>query len=353
MTRAGNWLGRVVAALVFSSVLATGANADEFTLRIGAGHPASLTYVYTADTFFVPEVERRVKERTGHSVRFIKAWAGTIAKPDSIIEAVQKGSLDIGLNSVGFELARIRLLNFGFYFPFSPSDEVLSQQLSMRMLAEVPALQESVKPYNVRILYLAPSERYGMNTKFKIERLEDIAGKRIACAGTNAPWVQAVGGVPVQLPISENYQGLQTGMIDGNVYAANAMTTFHLVEVAKYFTNTGFGSVVAGFGAYMNLDTRKRLPKEVVDIIDEVAVETSRKTAEISKLRSDEAETQAVAAGAIVSVLSEAERRRWTELLKDMPAKGAREADEQGLPGTQVYQAFIADGGGIRLQVPL
>ena len=41
----------------------------------------------------MPEVEKHVKERTGHSVRFIKAWAGTIAKPDAIIDAVGKGSL--------------------------------------------------------------------------------------------------------------------------------------------------------------------------------------------------------------------------------------------------------------------
>jgi hypothetical protein len=66
-----------------------------------------------------------------------------------------------------------------------------------------------------------------------------------------------------------------------------------------------------------------------------------RKTAEISKQRSDDGLAQARAAGATVSVLSEAERSRWVELLKDMPAKGAREADEQGLPGTQVYQAFM------------
>jgi TRAP-type C4-dicarboxylate transport system substrate-binding protein len=276
MMKTGNLLECVLAGFVSVFLLVMSANAEEFTLRIGAGHPTpGLVYVYAADTYFVPEVERRVKERTGHSVRFVKAWAGTIAKPDSIIDAVQKGSLDIGLNAVGFDLGRLRLLNFGYYFPFSP-DEMLSQQLSMKMLNEVSALQESVKPYNIRILFLAPTDEYGMITKFKIDRMADIAGKRIACAGANAPWVQAAGGVPVQLPISENYQGLQTGMIDGNVYAASGMTSFRLVEIAKYYTNTGFGAIVGGIGAYMNLDTRKKLPKDIVDIIDEVAVETSQ-----------------------------------------------------------------------------
>ena len=320
----------------------TPVQAEEFTLRIGAGHPTpGLTYVYVADTHFVPEVTKRVQERTPHTVRFIKAWAGTVAKADNTVEAVQKGALDIGLNVVAFEQGRIPLLNFGYYFPFSPTNELISQRISMRMLKEVPALQESMKPYNAHILFISNSDRYGMITKFKLDRIEDIKGKRIACAGSNAPWVEVAGGVPVQLPITENYQGLQSGMIDGNIYIASGMVSFRFAEVAKYFTNTGFGSIAGAIGAFMNLDTRKRLPKEIVAIIDEVAEETSKKNGEIAKQRNDEAEEKARAAGTTVTTFSDAEKVRWATLLKDIPSRAAQEATAKGFPGTEVYKAFL------------
>lgn len=83
--------------------------AGDLTFRIGAGHPKSLTYVGVADDCFVPEVVKRAKE-AGHNVRFIKAYPGTVAKLDGIVEAVQNGTLDMGLAAVSFDTERAALL---------------------------------------------------------------------------------------------------------------------------------------------------------------------------------------------------------------------------------------------------
>src|SRR6218665_4207432 len=56
--------------------------AANFTLRMGGGHPTGLTYVGVYDTYFATEVTKRVKETTGHDIRFIKAWGGSVAKVD-------------------------------------------------------------------------------------------------------------------------------------------------------------------------------------------------------------------------------------------------------------------------------
>ncbi|MBN8507825.1 MAG: TRAP transporter substrate-binding protein DctP [Burkholderiales bacterium] len=312
---------------------------QEIVLRIGAGHPTpALAYVFIADTFFVPEVVRRAKDK-GLNVRFVKAWAGTVAKLDGIVEAVQKGALDIGLAVPSFDQSRTALLNYGLYFPFTTTDPLLQARVAMRMLHEVPALQDSMKPYGVQVLSMSVTENYGMMLRKEVTGIDGLKGLKLACAGANAPWAQAVGAVPVQMPIGENYQAIQTGLIDGNIYFASGFAAFRLYEVAKYFLKTDFGSFVSN-AVFINAERRAALPRELVAILDEVAAESSAKIAEVCAKR----DADAVAANqerVRFIALPAADKRRWAESMRDLPARAARELDAKGLKGTETFRAYV------------
>jgi len=329
------------------AVVATTAGAANYTLRMGGGHTTGLTYVKVYDTFFATEVAKRVKEKTGDNIRFIKAWGGSVAKVDGAVEAVQKGALDIGLSPIGFEQARAGLLNYSAYMPFTSDDPVLQQQVASRMLKEVPELQASMKPYNAYVLAQMVTEAYGLATTFDLKRVEDLQGKRIAMAGTNAPLFIPTGAVPVTLGIGEHYQAIQNGLAEGSLFFVSGMEAFRLSEVAKVWTKTGFGSY-STFATFMNLDTRARLPKEVVAIIDEVAGEATDMVARISKQRDIDIEARVQKEGVKVHTLSAEERRRWAERVKDLPGKAAAELDGKGQPATKVlktYVKFLAEAG--------
>lgn len=319
---------------------AAGAHAANYTLRMGGGHTTGLTYVGMFDTYFATEVAKRVKEKTGDNVRFIKAWGGSVAKVDATIEAVQKGTLDIGLVPIGFEQSRAALLNYSAYVPFTSPDPVLQQKVSHRMMKEVPALQESMKPYKSHVLAAMTSEAYGLATTFDWNTMAGLKGKRIAMAGTNAPLFFPVEAVPVTLGIGEHYQAMQTRLAEGSLFYISGMEAFKLQEVSKFWNKTGFGSL-STLVAFMNTDTRAKLPAEVVKIIDEVALETADKVAETSKQRDQDVEARLKAAGIKVNTLPDGERQRWAQLLIDMPAKAAKELDAKGMPATEVLKTYI------------
>ena len=78
------------------SAFGTTASADNIILRIGSGHPSKpVPYVRKMEHYFVPAVTKRVKAETKHTVKFIQAYAGTVAKVHETLEAVEKGLLDI------------------------------------------------------------------------------------------------------------------------------------------------------------------------------------------------------------------------------------------------------------------
>ena len=322
-----------------SLVLAPLAHADDFTLRIGAGHPTSLGFVSVADTYFIPEVTQRAKAM-GHNIRFIKAYAGTVAKVDGLVEAVQKGTLDIALQATTFDTERGALFNFSSYVPFTSSDYALQQKVANRMLAEVPELRESMKRFGIHVLNMSVFEDYGIMSKQELKALDDIKGKKFAIGSANAGWIAAAGGVGISLPAGEYYQSIQSGLTDGAVFFANGLETFKLGEVAKFLLKPERGLII-GAVTYMSEDARKKMPKDLLAMIDKVAEETALKTTELSQQRDQSIEPRAKAMGVKIGTLSAADRLRWAEAMKDLPASEAKRLDGKGLPGTAVIKAYI------------
>lgn len=65
----------------------------------------------------------------------------------------------------------------------------------------------------------------------------DLPGLKLRVAGaTAAEVVTALGATPVQMPINQVYNAMQTGLIDGVVTGASTLSEFKLDEVANSFT---------------------------------------------------------------------------------------------------------------------
>jgi TRAP-type C4-dicarboxylate transport system substrate-binding protein len=90
---------------------------------------------------------------------------------------------------------------------------------------------------------------------------------------------------------------------------------------------------------FMNADKRAALPRELVALIDEVAAEGAVKIAEISAKRHQDAVDANKDKVKFIPVAA-AERRRWAEAMKDLPARTARELDGKGLKGTDTFRAY-------------
>ena len=78
-------------ALIGALAAVPAARADVYTLRIGSGHAPTALYVVLMRDFFVPEVKRRVAERTKHTVNFTEAYGGSIVKVNETLRGVQDG----------------------------------------------------------------------------------------------------------------------------------------------------------------------------------------------------------------------------------------------------------------------
>ncbi|MEM0936185.1 MAG: TRAP transporter substrate-binding protein [Pseudomonadota bacterium] len=98
----------------------------------------------------------------------------------------------------------------------------------------------------------------------------DFQGLRIRVAGATAgDVVEAMGGTPVQMPISQVYNALQTGLIDGVITVPSTVLTFKLDEVASsYALGAPLGRL--SFFTVMNAATYAALPADQRAALDAI-----------------------------------------------------------------------------------
>jgi TRAP-type transport system periplasmic protein len=115
-----------------------------------------------------------------------------------------------------------------------------------------------------------------------VSTLDGLNGaKMVPFASMTSPLIEALGGVPVQMPVTEMYTGLSTGTIDATTATYNNMTPpWNFWDVSDYFVEN-VPVQFAAFFVVMNKERYMELSDDHRAVIDELAGEVmSRKGAD-------------------------------------------------------------------------
>lgn len=331
------------AALAAGAILAVPAGAEDIRLRIASGHPAANTYVNLMQTFFAPEVTKRVAAATRHKVEFIEGYGGSMVKVADTLEGVQSGIIDIGGYCFCFEPSNLPLHAFQVMLPFGTMNPVASVKLARAVYDKVPYMSKVFEDkYSQILIGLIADNGYNLNTTFEWNSVSDLKGRKIAGAGLNLKWLEYAGVVGVQSSLPEGYTAMQTGVYNGWIMFPSGVVNFKYHEVAKYYTEIGFGAIT-WHGLTVNKARWARLPAEVRDVILAVAREYEAKTGTVNLENYPKQIEQLKSGGAVVKSVPDAVRADWAKSLAGWPQEKAAELDKAGLPGSQVLKLAIEE----------
>jgi TRAP-type C4-dicarboxylate transport system substrate-binding protein len=316
---------------------------ENISLTVGAGHPAggAITYANRMESWFVPELKKRIAAETNHSLEVIEGYGGSIATLAEVLGATESGLLDIGAIIYPFEPSTLALHNLEMKIPFSSPDPEIAIKAMRAVYDGIPYMGQMLEDeYNQMVLGLWTVGSYNLVTTFEWSKFEDLAGRTLTAAGPNLPWITAAGVNPVQGNLGEWYTGLETGVIDGAVMFAEATAGFKLYEPAPFYTEVGFGASPQG-AITVNLDTFNSLPSDVQDILVEMGAEFEAQIAGWVKEESAAAYDTMRAAGTTINTLTQEQRTDWANRLSELANAGAQEANDLGLPGSEAYRIYI------------
>lgn len=340
-------------AAALSTICAAAAQAENIKLRIASGHPNANTYVNLMQNFFVPEVTKRVAEKTQHKVEFVEGYGGSMVKVADTLEGVQSGIIDIGGYCFCFEPSNLPLHAFQVMLPFGTMSPEKSVKLARTVYNKVPYMSQVFEDkFNQKLLSLIADNGYNLGTTFEWNNVGDLKGKKIAGAGLNLKWLEYAGAVPVQSSLPEAYTSMQTGVYFGWIMFPSGWVNFKLNEVAKNYTEVGFGSI-SWHGLTINKNKFNRLPKEVQDIILEVGKEYEAKTGSVNEENYPKQLAQLKSLGVNVKSVPDSVRTEWANSLKEWPQIQAQDLDKQGLPATLVLKTTLEEAEKIGHKWPV
>lgn len=96
---------------------------------------------------------------------------------------------------------------------------------------------------------------YRLFCSTKVTTLAELKGKRVRMPGSvHSDWAKSVGAVPVNVPSTEMYSGLDKGQLDCASNTMDQLRASSLWEVAKHTTMVDLGIYYAGYEYGVNKD---------------------------------------------------------------------------------------------------
>ncbi len=129
-----------------------------------------------------------------------------------------------------------------------------NEDITKKMWNSIDIVGDEFKRTKLLGLWSAEPAKLLMADK-KIEKMSDLAGLKIRVPSKNTGLViEAWGATAVSMPITQVYQSLETGVVDGVLVDTSVLTSFKLGEVVKYVT-TGMDGSNSLFMLVMNRDS--------------------------------------------------------------------------------------------------
>jgi TRAP-type transport system periplasmic protein len=265
--------------------------------------------------------------------------SGTLASAVQQYDSALKGVSDIGNHVLGYTMGRfpfMQVLDLPIGWPTNGDGTLIATELYNKFK---PKEFDEVQ---VLWLHTAPAE-FIHNKVRPITKLEDMKGLKVRCYGSTAQFLTLLGAAPVAMPMSDTYDALTKGVVDGVTANFEAMRGWKFGEQVKYSTENRGTTHGAVFAVVMNKKKYASLPADAQGVINKLSQEYMVKFANMWRDQNAMSREWLKGKGVQIITLTKEEDSRWYETAtKPLIAKYIAEMNKAGMPGEEAVQ-FVKD----------
>lgn len=215
------------------------------TMSCGSGSDAEKVYKWKMHTY-VPEsislyqgymlpLVEELKKRTGGRLEITPYPVNAIVAPSDLLIATAEGVIECAMATPGYDTGIIPEAHIAQGLPYAwgdigqPTDFWYSNEAAWAILDSAYAAK------NVKLAaLLTPDDPLVFLTMFPVNRVSDLKGKLIRSSGSWSSLVSNTGASQVSIGISDVYQGLEKGVIDGTFMTLSGLSDFKWDEIIRY-----------------------------------------------------------------------------------------------------------------------
>lgn len=320
------WLCALVFVLSIFVLSSSGfAQQKTVTLRYSNFFPAP-----HKNSILVEQWCKEVEKRTNGAVKINYFPGATLTPPTQTYDSVVNGIADIGMSLFNYTMGKFPLM--------VATDCPLGYKSAYVATMMVNEYYKKFKPKEldeVKVMYLSAHGPGLLHTKKPVTKLEELKGLKIRATGQTAQIVVALGGAPVGMPMTESYDSLSKGVVDGVMCPAEALKGWKLGEVVAN-TTLSFGCAYASnFFVVMNKAKWNSLPPDVQATIEKINEEWMEKQGQLWDEIDKEGYELIKARGNRIISLSPEEDARWAKAAKPVIDEYIKGLKAKNLPGEE------------------
>ena len=210
----------------------------------------------------------RVTTETDGALTFNVFTDGTVAGGRTTLPAIRDGVADMGLLATSYHPGELRTAAWLSEASILVRDALVGAGAYNEMIfLNCDACMAEMAEQNIVPIAYHATPPYEMMCNRPLESAADMQGLRVRTIGSWASWVDAAGGVAVNMTVPEAYEGLERGQLDCVAGSPAWLIQMSLYDVVTHVSTMGIGTFAGGIPINMNADTWAELTPEQQQVL--------------------------------------------------------------------------------------
>ncbi|MFH1112641.1 MAG: TRAP transporter substrate-binding protein [Pseudomonadota bacterium] len=274
-----------------------------------------------------------VAKRTNGKVKVTIYPGATLIPVQQTYDGITKEVADIGYGIFAYHRGRFPMMEV-LDLPLGYKDPAVPTKL-------INAYYKKFKPKeldDVKVLFLEAHGPGLLSTKKPVSKTEDLKGMKIRAHGVSARILTALGATPIGLPITDTYDALSKGVVEGLMLDWGGLYNWKMGDVVKNHVDCPGIAYTTSFYTVMNKDKWNSLPPDVKKIIDELNEEW------IGRVEKKWVDWQAMGKSKLaekgnnIIVLSADENARWAGKMQKVLDEWVEGQKAKGVPADEALK---------------
>lgn len=278
---------------------------------------------------------KEVFSRTEGRVEIVVHAGNALASPPDTYDAVVSGVAGMGFVLPAYTPGRFpmtQILEYPFMFTSAMQANLTAREMT-------PMLREH-EYTDTQLLWVGGTDLGHILLKSEIGALSDLKGVKLRSPGpVYNDVIKEIKGVEVSLPVSDLYDSMDRGIVDGTVMAPSALISFRLMEVTNQivelnmyttplimFANKGLWNKVSAADQQIIMDVVDTFPERIGKQYDDEALHAMTVAAEENKN---------------IYQFSESDMETFHNIVDPMIDGWIDELEAAGKPGRELYELAV------------
>jgi TRAP-type C4-dicarboxylate transport system substrate-binding protein len=284
-------------------------------------------------TKMIDQWGKDVEKATAGRITVTVFASNTLSPPMQVYDNTVKGVVDIGTSLLAYSPGRL------------PLSEVLQQPLGYTSGYQATKLgnayYKKFKPKefdDVKVMFLHGAAPGFIFTKTQAKSIADLKGLRIKANAENADIIKNLGGSPVTMPVTETYDALSRGVVDGALFPLEALQGFKIAEVVKTVIEAYPMSYMTSMWVAMNKDKWNAISSADQQAIEKINEEYIEKMGKLWVALDDNAMKFAKGKGVAFVKVSKEDEALTAQRMAPILADYVKMTKSKGLPGDEALK---------------